>query len=187
MNLPRIALALAAMALVGAGLHVLFAAEPPPPASDPAVVPTITVRDLTDGVLAPARAMPAVRKDAATWAKDLSTKVFAILRQQDTERPFTSGLLKEHRPGWFVCAGCGLPLYASADKFDSGTGWPSFTRAADAAQIVRLSDGSHGWKRVELRCARCDGHLGHVFDDGPAPTGERHCINGLALEFKPAP
>ncbi len=187
MNLPRIAFALAAVALVAAGLHAVIGAEPAPPASDPAVVPTITVRELKDGNLAPARAMPAVRKDAATWKKDLPARVFAILRQQDTERPFTSALLKEQRLGWFVCAGCGLPLYASADKFDSGTGWPSFTRAADPAQIVRLSDQSHGWKRVELRCARCDGHLGHVFDDGPAPTGERHCINGLALDFKPAP
>ncbi len=187
MTLPRLAVTLAAVILVAAGIHALIGAEPPPPASDPAVVPTITVRDLKDGRLAPARAMPAVRKDAETWAKELPARVFAILRQQGTERPFTSALLKEHRSGWFCCAGCGLPLYASADKFDSGTGWPSFTRAADPAQIVRLGDRSHGRIRTELRCARCDGHLGHVFDDGPAPTGERHCINGLALDFKPAP
>ncbi len=177
-------LVLAAVALfTGLGVHRLVGADHVPLPTEPA---TVTVRVLVDGRLGPATAQPAVRLADGVWRQRLESEAFAILRRQGTERPGTSELLKEHRDGWFLCAGCGLPLYDSAGKFDSGTGWPSFTRAVDPAQVERIQDRSYGMVRTELRCARCGGHLGHVFDDGPAPTGERHCINGLALRFVPA-
>ncbi len=177
-------LALAAVALfAGLGVHRLVGADHVPLPSEPA---TVTVRDLVDGGLGPAAAQPAVRLSEAAWRERLEPEAFTILRRHGTERPGTSPLLKEHRDGWFLCAGCALPLYASAAKFESGTGWPSFSAPADPAQIERIEDRSYGMVRIELRCARCGGHLGHVFDDGPAPTGERHCLNGLALRFVPA-
>ena len=126
-----------------------------------------------------------VRRSDAEWRKRLGARRYAILRRQGTERAFTSPLLKEHRKGIFACAGCGLPLFSSKTKYDSGTGWPSFYAALPNA--IRTSrDASLGMVRVEEHCRRCGGHLGHIFDDGPRPTGKRHCINGLSLTFKPA-
>ena len=112
-------------------------------------------------------------------------KRYEILREAGTERAFTSPLLNEHRRGAFVCAGCALPLFSSATKFESGTGWPSFWRPLPRAVVTR-TDRSLGIGRTEVLCARCGGHLGHVFDDGPRPTGLRYCMNGLALRFRPA-
>jgi peptide-methionine (R)-S-oxide reductase len=121
----------------------------------------------------------------AQWRKRLGPARYYILREGGTERAFTSPLNKEHRRGTFVCAGCALPLFASSTKFDSGTGWPSFYRPLKGA-VVTKSDRSLGMVRTEVLCARCGGHLGHVFDDGPRPTGLRYCMNGLALQFRPA-
>jgi peptide-methionine (R)-S-oxide reductase len=119
------------------------------------------------------------------WKRILTPEQYAVLREADTERPFTSPLNKEKREGIFACAGCDLPLYESKTKFESGTGWPSFYAPIDGA--VRLSDDwSFGMQRSEVHCRRCGGHLGHVFDDGPPPTGKRYCMNGLALKFIPA-
>ena len=119
------------------------------------------------------------------WRKILTPAQFEILRKHATERPGSSPLNKEHRKGTFHCAGCDLPLYSSETKFDSGTGWPSFwAPLADA--IGTSEDRSLFEVRTEVHCRRCGGHLGHVFDDGPRPTGKRHCINGWALVFKPA-
>ena len=118
------------------------------------------------------------------WKQRLSPAAYAVLRQHGTERPFTSPLNREKRPGTFLCAGCGQALFASKDKFESGTGWPSFTAPLPAA-VGTETDESHGMVRTEVHCARCGGHLGHVFDDGPRPTGERFCMNGVALQFRP--
>ena len=126
-----------------------------------------------------------VRRPDADWQRHLGPQRYAILRREGTERAFTSPLLKEHRKGVFACAGCGLPLFSSATKYDSGTGWPSFWKALPNA-IGTTTDTSFGMARVEEHCRRCGGHLGHIFDDGPRPTGKRHCINGLSLTFRPA-
>lgn len=119
------------------------------------------------------------------WRALLTAEQYAVLRQSGTERPYTSPLLKEGRRGDFACAGCGLDLFSSTTKYDSGTGWPSFWAPLSAAAIGEHEDRSYGMIRTEVHCARCGGHLGHVFPDGPPPTGLRYCINGLALVFKP--
>ena len=133
---------------------------------------------------AEARAFP-VSKSDAEWRKQLTAEQYYILRQEGTERPFTSPLDKEKRKGTFVCAADGNPLYASATKFDSGTGWPSFWRPLKGA-IGTSTDYKLGYPRTEVHCARCGGHLGHVFNDGPQPTGNRYCMNGSAMKFVPA-
>ena len=119
------------------------------------------------------------------WRKRLGPERYRILREAGTERPYSSPLNNEHRRGTFACAGCGLPLFSSTTKFDSGTGWPSFFRPLPNA-IVTRADHSLFMERTEVLCHRCGGHLGHVFDDGPRPTGLRYCMNGLALKFVPA-
>ena len=118
------------------------------------------------------------------WRKRLTPDQYAVLRQSATERPFTSPLLHEKRRGNFTCAGCDLDLFASTTKFDSGTGWPSFWAPIDGA-VDSEEDSSLGMVRTAVHCHRCGGHLGHVFDDGPKPTGLRYCINGVAMGFKP--
>lgn len=124
-------------------------------------------------------------KSDQEWRQTLSPLQFSILRKQDTERPFSSPLDEEKRQGTYACAGCDLPVFSSADKFDSGTGWPSFTRPISGA-VETSQDRSLLMLRTEVHCRRCGGHLGHVFDDGPKPTGQRWCINGAALNFRPA-
>ena len=121
----------------------------------------------------------------AEWRKILTPDQFAVLRESATERPWTSPLLNEHRKGVFACAGCGRDLYSSDTKFESGTGWPSFWAPLDKA-VGTTEDRSFGMTRTAVHCSRCGGHLGHVFDDGPQPTGLRYCMNGVAMTFKPA-
>lgn len=126
-----------------------------------------------------------VTKTEAEWRSILSPEQYAILREQGTERAGTSALLEEKRKGMFHCAGCDLPVYASETKYESGTGWPSFWEAQSGA-VGTHEDTSYFMVRTECHCSRCGGHFGHIFDDGPPPTGKRHCINGLSLSFKPA-
>ena len=120
------------------------------------------------------------------WRRRLTAEEFRILREEGTERSFTSPLNDEKRDGTFVCAGCGNALYSSSTKYDSRTGWPSFWRAIDSGAVGYSTDYKLGYPRREVHCADCGGHLGHVFDDGPPPTGKRHCINGVAMDFRPA-
>lgn len=126
-----------------------------------------------------------INKTNAEWKAELTAMEYEVLRNAATERPFTSDLLDVKKPGVFVCAACENPLYETKYKFDSGTGWPSFDRAIEGSLAIS-SDKKLGYKRTELLCGKCGGHLGHVFNDGPRETtGKRHCINGVALDFKP--
>jgi len=124
-----------------------------------------------------------IAKADSEWQETLSPKQYEVLRCHGTEMRGSSPLNKEHRAGTFVCAGCGQALFASETKFDSGTGWPSFHSAMDGA-VETTVDRSHSMTRTEAHCKRCGGHLGHVFDDGPAPTGQRYCMNGVAMKFE---
>ena len=123
-----------------------------------------------------------IRLSEGEWRKKLTKAEFRVLREAATERPYTSPLNDEKRAGTFVCAGCGNRLYSSKTKYDSGTGWPSFWKALPGA-VGTSTDYKIGYPRTEVHCADCGGHLGHIFSDGPKPTGKRHCINGVAMDF----
>ena len=127
-----------------------------------------------------------VVKTDAEWRELLSPEAFYVMREEGTERPFTSPLDNEKRAGIFHCAGCDLDLYSSEAKYDSRTGWPSFYQAIAENRIGTSTDYYLVYPRTEVHCARCDGHLGHIFNDGPKPTGKRHCLNGVSLAFKAA-
>ncbi|MBK8955618.1 MAG: peptide-methionine (R)-S-oxide reductase MsrB [Saprospiraceae bacterium] len=122
-------------------------------------------------------------KSSEIWKSELSKEAYYVLREHGTERAFTGSYWDLHDPGIYCCKACGLPLFNADDKFDSGTGWPSFTKPLQKKVVLEKSDDSYGMKRVEILCARCEGHLGHVFDDGPLPTGLRYCMNSVSLHF----
>jgi peptide-methionine (R)-S-oxide reductase len=125
-----------------------------------------------------------MKKSEEEWKKQLDTETYQVLRKKATERPFTGKYLQNKENGVYVCAGCGAPLFSSDAKFDSGTGWPSFWAAAEKENVEEKSDRSLFLTRVEILCKQCGGHLGHVFEDGPQPTGLRYCVNSLSLNFK---
>ena len=133
-------------------------------------------------LVGPVESVRVVKSDAE-WRQQLSPEQFHIARNKGTERSFCGNLLDNKRPGVYSCICCGLPLYTSSAKFNSGTGWPSFFQTIAAENVTTHVDRSHGMERSEILCARCDCHLGHVFEDGPAPTGLRHCVNSESLQF----
>ena len=148
-----------------------------------ALVPMLFKFNWIEAAMANEKINPITKPDAE-WQRELPPESYNVLRHEGTERAFTSPLLEEHRPGTFVCMGCGLPLFTSDKKFDSGTGWPSFFDAIPE-HLAEKTDRKSLLTRTEYHCARCGGHQGHVFNDGPAPTGLRYCNNGVALKFVP--
>lgn len=168
------------LALAGAGIVL-----PNHAGATEIIAPQARWREFIPTGLDTVEAAPALQRSADEWRAELPPAAYRVLFEEDTERPFSSALNEEKRRGLFVCRACALPLFTSEMKFDSGTGWPSFFTAIPD-HLVTKSDFKLIWPRTEYHCAKCGGHQGHVFDDGPSPTGQRWCNNGVALHFLPS-
>jgi len=170
----------------GVALAACAADSSAPAKSDTAAAAAkVQVRLLDEtGKVGPITAVPRVIKTDAEWRKQLTPEQYQIARAKGTERAFCGALYDQKKPGVYYCVCCDLPLFTSGTKFHSGTGWPSFFAPIAAENVVTNQDSSHGMERSEILCARCDAHLGHVFDDGPKPTGLRYCLNSASLVFK---
>ena len=173
------AMIVSSLALMG-GVTALALAAGHQGGGKPATVPTHPAAGAT---LPRDKPTPRVVKTNDEWRKILTPEQYNVLREQGTERPYSGSLLNIHEKGTFRCAGCGLDLFKSDTKFESGTGWPSFWQPVAKNRVREITDDSLGMHRVEVECARCGGHLGHVFDDGPKPTGLRYCMNSVSLVF----
>ena len=159
-----------------------FPAEPMPASSK-----VLVTLETTPGQIGAPQSVDKIVKSDAAWAKQLTPEQYQIARGKGTERPFCGTLLDNKKMGVYYCVCCDLPLFSSATKFNSGTGWPSFFQPISPQNVATLVDNSHGWIRTEILCARCDAHLGHVFEDGPKPTGLRYCLNSESLTFREVP
>lgn len=175
MTADRVLLPLAAALALAAGLAACRANGEPAPPNPAEEAPSARAGAQKERVV----------KSEAEWKKILTPEQYRILREKGTERAFTGEYYETKTPGTYVCAGCGLPLFSSDHKYRSGSGWPSFYKPIDGAAVDTETDTAYGMRRTEILCARCGGHLGHVFEDGPEPTGLRYCVNSASLALKP--
>lgn len=169
---------------------ILTACQPVPTISKNPMPPSDTVMvrlEIAPGQLGQPQKVNRVIQSDEAWAKQLTPEQYRVCRSKGTERPFCGNLLDNKKDGVYYCVCCDLPLFTSQSKFNSGTGWPSFFQPISQENVLNISDASHGMERVEIICARCEAHLGHVFEDGPAPTGLRFCLNSESLTFRELP